>query len=697
MVRSKLSVAATVVLSGVLGGLLLAAVMLPVHLVAGWGLATVTRPYADLPANLDTPSNPQRSYLYANDGRTLITTYFAENRQDVPLQAVAPIMRHAMVAAEDTRFYQHRGVDLRGVVRAFVANRVGGETRQGASTLTMQYVRNVRKTDPSLTEAERAAATETSVGRKVQEMRYALALERELGKDEILSRYLNIAYFGAGAYGVSAAAQRYFSKPAAALNLPEAALLAGLVQSPEQYDPINGDATAALPRRTYVLDQLVELGIISPAERKRAAVAPLGLRPSPMPGNCVSPTGDDWGFFCDYVARWWEQQPAFGSTVNDRRNALRRGGYRIVSSLDLDVQSAAVRQVTGIYGYASPRAAPLAVVQPGTGRVLAMAVNRHYGLTANPPGQVNYPNTMNQLVAGGGDIVGYQAGSTFKLFTLLAALEAGMPLNSPYNAPAKLLTRYPVDGPASCGGLWCPQNASPETQSGLRNMWTAFGRSVNTYFVHLQETVGAERVVEMAQRLGITFRAEDDARLAVDGAHLWGPFTLGVSATTPLDLANAYATVAAEGRYCAPSPVTSIWDAAGRPVPAADPACRQVLPADTARAATDAARCPVGDQSAFNQCDGGTGGQLRQVVPNRPIAGKTGSNEGYATETVVAYTPQVAVAGIATNPDNPRDAVGREVQAQLTVAVGRVMEEALRGKPVAAFAPPSRRLALGVP
>ncbi|MFB9235447.1 transglycosylase domain-containing protein [Plantactinospora siamensis] len=696
MARSRIYLLATVVLAGVLGGLVLGVSALPAQLLMGYGLSMV--PGGELPEDLRNPPVAERSYLYASDGRTLVTSFFAENRHEVELSAVAPVMRQAIVAAEDARFYQHSGVDLRGVLRAVVANR-HGDSRQGASTLTMQYVRNVRKGDPALSPEERAAATETSLGRKVREMRWALALERRLSKDEILGRYLNIAYFGAGAYGVATASARYFSKPPDKLSLPEAALLAGLVQSPDEYDPINGDAKAALDRRTYVLDRMAQLGQISAADRDAADRAPLGLRPSEQPGNCTTlrPEQEDWGFFCDYVMKWWEEQPAFGATPQERRLALQRGGYRIVTSLDPEIQEAALRHTLSVYGYDEPRAAPTAVVQPGTGRVLALAVNRHYSLAPNPPGQVNYPNTVNQLVAGGGDIAGYQGGSTFKLFTMLAAIEAGLPLNTTYSAPGRLVTRYRVDDPASCAGRWCPVNATPAYQNGPRTMWSAFGRSVNTYFAHLEEQVGAARVVEMAQRLGIRFRADSDARMSLDGANEWGPFTLGVSATTPLDLANAYATVAADGVYCAPLPVTAISDSAGHRLPVADPACRRVLPADTARAANDAARCPVGDQSAFGRCDGGTGERMRQLLPGRPIAGKTGSSEGYATETVVVYTPQVAVAAIAANPDNPRDAVGQAVQANILGGIARLLTTALRGQPVLGFPAPSPMRAFGTP
>ncbi|MEU5783987.1 transglycosylase domain-containing protein [Micromonospora lupini] len=694
MIRARLDKLLTMVIAGVLAGLVLAGAALPAALVLGIGFSALSTPYSELPSTLRTPPTAQRSNLYANDGATLITSFYQEDRVDVPLREVAPVMRQAIVAAEDVRFYQHSGVDLRGVVRAFTVNKRDGKTRQGASTLTMQYVRNVLSSDPRLTERQRQAATEVTTARKLQEMRYALALERELSKEDILTRYLNIAYFGAGAYGIAAASKRYFSRSPAELTLAQAALLAGLVRSPDSDDPINGDADSALGRRTYVLERLVETGQV-PADAAAVAQAePLQLRPSETPNDCTGvPDGhNDWGFFCDWFTRWWSSQSAFGSSADERQRTLRRGGFSIVSSLDPAVQRATTEQVLKIYRPTEGRAVPTAVVQPGTGRVLAMSVNRTYSVADNPVGQKNHPNTVNQLVAGGGAIDGYQGGSTFKLFAMLAALESGLPLSTEFTAPTQLLTRFPVTGTGSCDGHWCPSNASPSSMDGPRTMWTAFGRSVNTYFAWLTERVGADRVVEMAERLGIVLRADSDERLARYGAKNWGPFTLGVAATTPLDLAAAYATVAAEGTWCAPLPVVSISDSAGHPVDAAKPDCRQVLDTDVARAAADAARCPMGDQSMYGRCDGATAPDLRSRL-GRPVAGKTGSSERYETETVVAFTPQLAVASMAANPDDPRDAVGQAVQARMVTAVGEVLRVALRDQPVRDFVPPSERAA----
>lgn len=336
MIRAHLDKLLTVVIAGVLAGLVLAAAALPAALAFGIGFSNLSTPYSELPNTLRTPPTAQRSNLYANDGTTLITSFYQEDRVDVPLHEVAPVMRQAIVAAEDVRFYQHSGVDLRGVVRAFTVNKRDGRTRQGASTLTMQYVRNVLSSDPRLTEAQRVAATEVTTVRKLQEMRYALALERELDKEQILTRYLNIAYFGAGAYGIAAASKRYFSRSPADLTLSQAALLAGLVRSPDSDDPINGDADAALARRSYVLERLVESGQV-PADAAAAARAePLQLQPNETPNDCtgVPEAHNDWGFFCDWFTRWWSSQSAFGATADERQRALRRGGFSIVSSLD---------------------------------------------------------------------------------------------------------------------------------------------------------------------------------------------------------------------------------------------------------------------------------------------------------------------------------------------------------------------------
>ncbi|GAA2392919.1 transglycosylase domain-containing protein [Dactylosporangium salmoneum] len=682
-------------LCGVLAGLVVAAGLLPVAIVTG-GLAKAgSDTWENLPVDLATPLPAQTSYVYASDGKTLITTFYDENRRDVTLDQVAPVMRQAVVAAEDTRFYQHHGVDVKGVARAFVSNSRGG-AQQGASTLTMQYVRNVLKNNPGLTPQQHLDALADTPARKLREMKLALALEQRLNKNEILQRYLNIAYFGAGAYGIYAAAQTYFGKDPADLSLAEAAMLAGVLQSPDIDNPMSGDRDKALQRRAYTLDSMAKMHAVTPVVAAAAKATEVRLTEHRPPNDCtaVDTAHNDWGFFCDYFRLWWNSQAEFGNTPTERDEALRTGGYSIVTSIDPGIQAAALSQSLGVYGYGNARSLPLAVVQPGTGRVLAMAVNRHYSLEANPPQHPNYPNTVNQLVAGGSGVAGYQAGSTFKMFTMLAALESGRPLNTHFNAPARIPTIWPGDGSSGCGGRWCPANDTPSWMDGDRTMWNGFGRSVNTYFVWLEEQVGADRAIEMAQRLGIVFRDDHDAGLAANAA-AWGSFTLGVASTTPLDLANAYAAVAAGGVYCQPLPVLSIKDADGKTLDAGTPKCRQAVDPDVAAAATDAARCPVSKGSVYGKCDGGTAEGVSGILAGRPVAGKTGSSEYNATETFVGFTPQIAAAGIAVNPDNPNDYVGGGVSSSVDTAVAQTMAFALRGVPVQNFAVPSRARAMG--
>jgi membrane peptidoglycan carboxypeptidase len=237
---------------------------------------------------------------------------------------------------------------------------------------------------------------------------------------------------------------------------------------------------------------MVGAGDLTAEQAATADAAKLELKPGATPNDCTAATTST-GYFCDYFRRWWLAQDAFGATEDDRMQDLRTGGYRIVTSLDPKVQATAQEQVLTVYGYTSKRVAPMAVVQPGTGKVLALAVNRHY------------TTDMNQLVAGGGDLYGYQAGSTFKLFTMIAALEEGKTLDTGFYSPDKYVSQFPDSGPNSCDGKYCPSNASA-SMAGYRTMWSGFGRSVNTYFVQLEEQVGVAKAVDVAKRLGIQFR-----------------------------------------------------------------------------------------------------------------------------------------------------------------------------------------------
>jgi len=361
----------------VLSGVLVAGLVLPVLGSAGLVARNSADGFEDLPAELDIPPLPERSRILASDG-SLIANFYYENRVSVPLAEVSPLMRQAVVAIEDSRFYEHGGIDLRGTVRAFVNNQSGDST-QGGSTLTQQYVKQVlleraqNIEDPKLRLAEEKAATEQSYSRKLKELRYAVALEEKYSKQQILERYLNIAYFGAGAYGVEAASRHYFSKSADALTLPQAALLAGIVQQPSAFDPIR-HPDAALTRRNIVLARMAQVGLASQADVTAATATKLGLKVPKNTGNGCNESKIP--FFCDFVLKTILNDPTFGATRADRTRLLLRGGLTITTTVDRKVQAAAQKAVNN---YVHPRdkvASAVVSVQPGTGNIKAMAV-RH--------------------------------------------------------------------------------------------------------------------------------------------------------------------------------------------------------------------------------------------------------------------------------------------------------------------------------
>jgi membrane peptidoglycan carboxypeptidase len=696
---------AALIRAGLIGGIALAAIVYPLAAVAGLSARSGADAIINLPANMRIQPPPQTSYLYAADGRTLITTFYEEDRKYTALAAMSPWIQEAVVAAEDARFYDHRGVDAKGTIRAFVANNQAGTVSQGASTLTMQYVRNALRDAAGTPQAAVDATVQTPL-RKLREMKLAIELEKRMTKAQILEGYLNVAYFGHRAYGVFAAAQIYFSTSPANLTLTQAALIAGLVQAPTAYDPAATDQSAALRRRNYVIDRMEQLGYISAQEAVRARGEPIRLKLTDPPNDCTSVprAHNDWGFFCDEFKRWWMAQPAFGGSPQQRLSKLRSGGYRIVTSLDPRIQASAMKHVTEGTRIGDRFAVGGVFLEPGTGRIRAMAVNRTYSLDQrhNPLStdpakrdrhvKANYPNTVNMLL-GGGDVNGYQAGSTFKYFTMLAALEKGMTLNTAIYAPQKLTTRY-VTGSSDASVCpdrrhWCPQNAS-KGMTGVQTIWSGWGKSVNTYWVQLEERVGAAAAVRMATRLGLTWHTDIDARQASRAhASSWGAFTLGVADTTPLEMAAAYATVAADGMFCRPLPVVSVAGPDGKPVPgAAAPQCKRAVSTAVARAAVDAMRCTTGYGAARGSCGGWSTAPGAYGTVGRPFAGKSGTTDSNRSAWFIGFTPQLVGAGFVADPDNPNDRAGSGRHGKPLAMVTQTIRDAMRGKPVRYFTPP---------
>jgi membrane peptidoglycan carboxypeptidase len=702
--------------ASLIAGVVVAVVTFPV--VAAFGIATKLGSSAlnKLPSKLTIVAPPQTSYVYASDGKTLITSFYAEDRKYTPLSQTAPYVQEAIIAAEDSRFFQHNGVDYKGAVRAFVANNHSGEVSQGASTLTMQYVRNQLR-DAAPDPQSVVDATAQTSGRKIREMKLAVELEKRMSKQQILEGYLNVAYFGHRAYGIYAAAEIYFSKQPSDLTLAESAMIAGMAQAPTAYDPV-ADQKQALDRRNWVLDRMVAIGYLSPQAVAPAKSEPITLHLSDPPNDCamVNQAHNDWGFFCDEFKQWWMRQPAFGDSPLARLDTLRTGGYRIVTSLDPKIQAAGMTHVLAQSGTTDRYAVGLVLVEPGTGLIKSMAVNRVYNLdqsrnsaSTDPvrrangiPG--NYPNTVNMLLGGGAE-GGYQAGSTFKMFTMLAALEKGMTLNTQISAPMKLMTPY-LTGPgtpSSCGDFWCPSNASA-AMTGVQNMYSGFGKSVNTYWVQVEERVGASAAVAMAQRLGLTWHNDVDTRQAQpEHSNGWGAFTLGVADTTPLEMANAYATVAADGVYCEANPVLSITGPGGQPatmpgpngkgqVAVAAPRCKQAVSADVARGAADAAKCVVGGTARTGGCGGWSTAPGAGAAVGRPFAGKTGTTDDTRAAWFIGMTPQLAGASFVADPDNPFDVAGDGQSNKPVNAVTLTIRDALVGQPVKDFPAPSAKV-----
>ncbi|QGN46403.1 glycosyl transferase [Micromonospora sp. WMMC415] len=711
--HNVLTNAASLLICGLLAGVVVAAAAFPAVAMSGLAAKAGAETFGALPKELTVARPPQISYLLASDGKTPLATMFDENRREVKLKDIAPVMRDAIIAAEDHDFYQHNGVDLNGVARAFVNNSSGTADRQGASTLTMQYVRLAiaySATHP----ADVVAATEDTSARKLREMRYALQIDKELSKDEILQRYLNIAAFGNGAYGIFAASQVYFAKHPSKLTIEEAAMLAGLVKAPSAFNPTTRSGyPQAVARRDYVINNMYEIGKITKEQADKAKAVKLKVVGKRAPNGCVDTTTKSWGFFCDYFYRWWMAQETFGSTSYDRERRLKSGGFTIVTTMEPQVQNAADAAVRRNLPVTSKAARMVAVIEPGTGRVRALSVNRNYKLDdpdspQNKPHsdpkqrkkgkRGNYPNTVNPLLSGGDGITGYQAGSTFKIFTIVAALEKGVPLSYTINAPQRFTSEYIIKrgSDAACEGthFYCPENASP-SMAGVHNMWSAFGRSVNTYFIPLQQQVGAENVVKAAKKLGINFRSQEDIDLE-KGAHQWGAFSLGVSQTIPLELANAYATLAADGKYCEPIPVQEIRDPDGKKLDVANPRCEQRISTEVARAAVDAARCPVGDRSSTSKCAGATAGKVKQEV-KAPVAGKSGTTDSEKTASLVAMTKQYAVAGIMADPDWPQTTqeMKHEEKTGINPPVYETLRDAMKGKERINFTPPGNKIREG--
>lgn len=665
----------------VLMGVLAAGLLLPAAGIAGTAAREGVGLFEQLPSDLERNPLAQQSRIEAADG-SLIITPAEENRILVPLDEVAPVMRDAQIAIEDERFFDHGGLDARALVRALMSNAASDEV-QGGSTLTQQYVKllliDQAYRDGDTEEIIQLQAREGIEGyvRKLRELKYAVTLEERLTKEEILEGYLNMSFYGSGAYGIEAAAQRYFSVTAAELNLPQAALLAGVVRAPTYTNPLENES-AAVSRRNVVLDKMFELGMITEDEWREARESEVDLNTQTIQTSCAS---SDFEYFCDYVNAWLLGNPGLGDTVEERRHLLTTGGLTVTTTLEPDMYEL-ISEVTSEYtppGNQYRLASAAALVEPGTGHVLAFGQSSDYAITDSDDrfSQTSVNWSVDQQYGGSS---GFQIGSVAKAYVLIRALDRGVPIegNIPirqavqvdadgeWNDPSEP-DRFPEPGATTRPAVvftpedfqegctigtpeWAVRNVDDDMHPRIMSVRDATAYSSNTAFASLASMVGTCEIRDLMTETGLTSGDGDEYGAGDRGVP--PTFVLGADEASPLTVAASYATIAAEGIYCEPVPVTSVVDADGNEIPLDMPECHQAIDADVAAGAAELMTEVTTRGSGFRA----------ELNDGRPIAGKTGSTDGSRDTWFAGVIPQASLAVWAGSPVDRYDGDLRDFQ-----------------------------------
>ncbi|MGW1502974.1 transglycosylase domain-containing protein [Streptomyces mirabilis] len=608
----------------VLAGAVMAGIALPAAGALGLAAKGSVQGFDEIPDNLKSPALSQRTTILDNKGGQIATVY-SRDRTVVDLKDISPYMQKAIVAIEDSRFYQHGAIDLKGVLRALNQNAQNGGVAQGASTLTQQLVKNYFVEEAGDDPTKVAQATQQTLGRKVRELKYAIQLEEKLGKKKILENYLNITFFGEQAYGIEAAAQRYFSKPAKDLNLQESALLAGIVQSPSRYDPVNDEAEAT-KRRNTVLQRMAEVHDISQQEADRAKEAKLGLKVSQPKNGCITAVKGA-SFFCKYVENVFLTDPVFGKTKEARAKLWNQGGLTIRTTLDPQAQKSVQSSIKSHVNKSDSVATAATLVEPGTGKIVGMGQSRPYGYGKN---ETEYNYSVDRDM--GGSNYGFPTGSTFKPFVAAAALEEGRPATQQYPSPYEMAYPSPVQ---TCSSKpWTNltneklSNESTE-EKGPYALKTAMAKSVNTYFVQMISDIGICPVVKMTDKLHVV-QGNGDKLPEVPA------ITLGSKGISPLTMASAYATFASRGMYCTPIAIESITqkdDGREKSLEVPKSTCSRAMSEKTADTVNTLLQGVI---------DSGTGQQAG--LSDRDNAGKTGTTDERKNAWFVGYTPNLSGA-----------------------------------------------------
>ncbi len=638
----------TLAVLSLIAGLLTAVALLPVVGVAGVAVRDAAKTFNNMPV-AGLGQVPSRSELLDSRGRLLAYYYpgYPHPIYRVPVRfgQISPVMRHAIVAIEDARFWQHGALDLRGTIRA-IALDAGGQAVQGGSDLAQQYVKNACILTAK-TKSQQNQCISHTLARKLTELRIASVIEHEMTKAQLLTAYLNAAYFENQAYGIQVAAQRYFTTSAQHLSLTQSALLAGLVENPVGYDPLT-NPSAALDRRATVLQQMAKFGYISQAAANRASKTPLGLHLSgvPLQTGCTSPRVAKAAFFCDYVIAVMAHDKAYSKAYTELTTT---GGLKIYTTLSKQDQTAADNAAFYVLpnnDSANPNhdVDTEVMIQPGTGDIRAIAVNRHYGYNH---GQDSIDYAVNTPYDGG---AGVQTGSSSKLFTLVTALKQGLP----FGFTLKVKDGEFAGPLRSCSGEyvkpWQVHNADGN-EGGAIPLYFGTVASINAFYASLEAKVGLCNVVKTAISMGLT-RANGHSLLSWIGkpgpsnlnipADDLGSFTLGALNVSPMNMAGAYATVASGGIYCHPIAITTITDPNGKNLPVEPARCHRVLSQGVANAANYVLTGVLGPT--------GTAGD-RSI--GRPAAAKTGTaNSGYYA-AFAGYTPTLVGYVSVFNPSDP--------------------------------------------
>ncbi|WP_101451864.1 transglycosylase domain-containing protein [Bifidobacterium thermophilum] len=588
--------------------------------------------------DFDVTSLPQKSTLYASDGKTVIASFYAQNREVVPIKNISVYMQRAVVAREDRRFFEHAGVDVQGVLRAFVQTYVAKGDTQGGSSLTQQYVKNVlmvkaREDDDPIAEYH---ASEDTVARKLREMLIAVQMEKKYSKYEILQGYLNIAQFGSGSlYGVEAAAKRYFNTTAANLSVVQAATIAAITKNPEKYDPsIEANQKTSEEQRNIVLDLMLQEKFITKAQHDKAKATPLKdtLNIQSVQQGCQ--VAGDAAFFCSYVTNQILNSKEFGNTAQARQKLLNEGGLEIYTTMDVNANNAAMKAARDTIPVDDPTGfeVTIAAVKPGTGEVLGFGINRTYDATdaaKTDPTRTSINYAVDQKDGGG---IGFNVGSTWKPINMIAWMLQGHSINQ----SLRTYTSY-ANSSFNCSkfsghGTWSLHNSEGGTVSQETPLQGLI-KSHNTTQASMTQQIGLCAIADAAKTVGYhnAILGQED----VYSANSFNPpMIIGSVQASPLTMANVYATIAANGVECTPIAIKKVIKQNGKSVKVPSANCHQAIAPEIAQTTA----------YALNQ--GVLKGEAKaaQLDNNRKTFAKTGTNEqtymltaGFVPNQVAAF------------------------------------------------------------